>query len=77
MYDPWVTREVTVRDLITHRGALPNADFLWTGATTRATKSSGGSRFIQPTYSLRDGYIYHNVMYTVAGAVIEAASGMT
>ena len=29
--DPVVTREVTVRDLLTHRAGLPNADFLWYG----------------------------------------------
>src|SRR5690606_16584967 len=30
--DPYVTRELTVRDLITHRGGLGNADLLWTNA---------------------------------------------
>ena len=77
MYDPWVTREVTVRDLITHRGGLPNADYLWTHGDNSRDEVIRRIRFIKPTYSFRDGYIYHNVMYTVAGAVIEAASGMT
>ncbi|MEO7360752.1 MAG: serine hydrolase domain-containing protein, partial [Gemmatimonadaceae bacterium] len=30
--DPYVTRELTVRDLLTHRTGLGNADLLWTGA---------------------------------------------
>lgn len=29
LYDPYVTRELTVRDLLTHRAGLGNADFLW------------------------------------------------
>ena len=29
--DPWATREITVRDLLTHRAGLPNADYLWYG----------------------------------------------
>ena len=32
MYDPYVTRELTVRDLLTHRGGLGNADLLWSTA---------------------------------------------
>jgi len=77
MKDPWATREVTVRDLITHRGGLPNADYLWTHGDNSREEVIRRIRFIEPTYSFRAGYIYHNVMYTVAGAVIEAASGMT
>ena len=77
MYDPWATREVTVRDLITHRGGLPNADYLWTNGEYSRDEVIRRIRFIKPTYSFRGGYVYHNVMYTAAGAVIEAASGMT
>jgi CubicO group peptidase (beta-lactamase class C family) len=77
MYDPYVTREVTVRDLITHRGGLPNADFLWTHGGNTRDEVIRRIRFIPPSYSFRGGYTYHNVMYTVAGAVIESASGMS
>ena len=77
MYDPWATREVTVRDLITHRGGLPNADYLWTHGDNSRDEVIRRIRFIKPTYSFRGGYVYHNVMYTVAGAVIESASGMS
>lgn len=77
MKDPWATREVTVRDLITHRGGLPNADYLWTGGDNPREEVIRRIRFIEPSYSFRGGYTYHNVMYTVAGAVIEAASGMS
>jgi CubicO group peptidase (beta-lactamase class C family) len=77
MYDPWATREATVRDLITHRGGLPNADELWTNGVYSRDEVIRRIRFVKPTYSFRGGYVYHNVMYTVAGAVIEAASGMT
>lgn len=77
MYDPWVTREVTVRDLLTHRAGLPNADYLWTHGDNSRDEVIRRIRFIRPTYSFRGGYVYHNVMNTVAGAVIEAASGLT
>jgi len=77
MYDPWTTREVTVRDLITHHAGLPNADYLWTQGENSRTEVIRRIRFIKPSYSFRAGYVYHNVMYTAAGAVIEAASGMS
>lgn len=77
MYDPYASREVTVRDLITHRGGLPNADYLWTHGDYSRDEVIRRIRFIRPGYSFRGGYVYHNVMYTVAGAVIEAASGMS
>lgn len=77
MYDPWTTREATVRDLITHRGGLPNADYLWTHGENSREEVIRRIRFIKPSYSFRSGYVYHNVMYMVAGAVIEAASGMS
>jgi CubicO group peptidase (beta-lactamase class C family) len=77
MHDPYVTREVTVRDLLTHRAGLPNADFLWTAGDNSRDEVVRRVRFIEPSYSLRAGYTYHNVMYTVAGEVVEAASGMS
>jgi CubicO group peptidase (beta-lactamase class C family) len=29
MYEPYVTHELTIRDLLTHRAGVGNADFLW------------------------------------------------
>jgi CubicO group peptidase (beta-lactamase class C family) len=40
--DPFVSREVTVRDLLTHRAGLPNADFLWYGRDADARRSWSG-----------------------------------
>jgi CubicO group peptidase (beta-lactamase class C family) len=77
MYDPWITREITVRDLLTHRAGLPNADFLWTGGDNSREEIVRRVRFIRPAYTFRAGYTYQNVMYLVAGQVVAAASGMS
>jgi CubicO group peptidase (beta-lactamase class C family) len=74
--DPYVTRELTVRDLLTHRGGLGNADYLWYESDIPAAEVRRRVRFLRPAYSLRSGFIYQNVMYAVAGDVVEAASGM-
>src|SRR5205807_3691197 len=74
--DPYVTREVTVRDLITHRAGLPNADFLWAYNEFPTDEIVRRLRYVRPAYSLRSSFIYQNIMYAVAGQVVEAASGM-
>jgi len=74
--DPYVTREVTVRDLITHRAGLPNADFLWAFNDLQTDEIIRRLRFVRPAYSLRSGFIYQNIMYAVAGQVVSAASGV-
>ena len=73
--DPAVTRELTVRDLLTHRGGLGNADFLWYGQNNSTAQILDRVRLLEPAYSLRSRFIYQNVMYAAAGQVVEAVSG--
>lgn len=73
--DPAVTRELTVRDLLTHRGGLGNADFLWYGQNNSTAQILERVRLLDPAYSLRSRFIYQNVMYAAAGQLIEAVSG--
>ena len=76
LHEPYATREVTVRDLLTHRAGLGNADYLWYVADLPADSMVGKLRLIRPEYSLRSGFIYQNVMYIAAGEVVRAVSGM-
>lgn len=76
LYDPYVTREVTIRDLLTHRSGLDGADYLFAIRDLPASEIIEKLRLIRPSYSLRSTFIYHNVMYIAAGQVIEAASGI-
>lgn len=77
LYDPYVTRELTVRDLLTHNGGLGNADLLWTGADYSTEEIIHRIRTLPPEYSLRSGFVYQNIMYAVAGEVVEEVSGMS
>ena len=74
--DPYVTRELTVRDLLTHRGGLGNADQLWSSTDYSTEEIIRRAATLEPAYSLRSGFIYQNIMYAVAGQVVAAASGM-
>ena len=74
--DPYVTRELTVRDLLTHRAGLGNADVLWYRSDNSADEVIRRVRFVEPAYSLRSSFIYQNIMYAVAGQVVATESGM-
>ncbi len=74
--DPVVTREVTVRDLLTHRAGLGNADFLWYGRENAPRDILFRMRYLPQETSLRSHFTYQNVMYAAAGAVVEEASGI-
>jgi len=80
MYDPWVTREMTVRDLLVHRSGLGlgagDLMFVPRSKRTRADMLEG-LKHIKPATSFRSGFAYDNILYTVAGALIEAVSGQT
>ena len=80
MYDPWVTREITVRDLLVHRSGLGlgAGDLLWWPASTYDRKEVVYRlRYIKPATSFRSAYAYDNVLYQVAGELVEAVTGQT
>ena len=51
--DPYTTRELTVRDLLTHRAGLGNADVLWYRTDNSPEEVVRRVRFAEPAYSLR------------------------
>ena len=75
--DPFVTRELTVRDLLTHRTGLGNADLLWSGADYSAEEIFRRTATLPLAYSFRSGFIYQNIMYALAGDIVRAVSGMS
>jgi CubicO group peptidase (beta-lactamase class C family) len=78
--DPYVTRELTVRDLLVHRSGLGlgAGDLLWWPPSTHRRKEIVRRlRYIPLATSFRSAYAYDNVLYLVAGEVIEAVSGRT
>jgi CubicO group peptidase (beta-lactamase class C family) len=77
LYDPYVTREVTVRDLLTHRAGLGNANFLWYRQENNTSEILYRLRYLKPQTSMRSRFIYQNIMYAAAGEVIAAVSGMS
>jgi CubicO group peptidase (beta-lactamase class C family) len=80
MSDPYVTHELTVRDLLVHRSGLSlgAGDLLWWPPSTYNRKEIARRlRHIPLATSFRSSYAYDNVLYLVAGELIEAVSGQS
>ncbi len=75
LYDPVMTRELTVRDLLTHHTGIPGTDLLWAGNDFSTDEIVRRMRFVKPFASFRSAYAYMNVQYAMAGEVLLAASG--
>jgi CubicO group peptidase (beta-lactamase class C family) len=78
MYDAYVTHEMTVRDLLTHRSGLGlgAGDLLWWPTTSFSTDEIIHKlRYIAPSTSFRSSYAYDNLLYIVAGKIIASKSG--
>ena len=80
MYDPYVTREMTIRDLLVHRSGLGlgAGDMLFVPSSNLSrAETVRRLRYIKPATSFRSGYAYDNILYMVAGQLIESVTGQT
>lgn len=80
MSDPYVTREMRIRDLLVHRSGLSlgAGDLLFWPATTYSTREIAERlRYVPLTGNFRGQYAYDNILYGVAQLVIEKASGQS
>src|SRR5579875_3443740 len=78
MHDPYVTAHMTVRDLLTHRSGLSlgEGDLLIIPGTTRTRADLVHAlRYLPPVTGFRESFAYDNILYVVAGALVEAVSG--
>ncbi len=77
MFDPYVTREMQVRDLLIHHSGLPTfgGDHLWIGNDLSAAEIISRLRYFEPTKSFRTTFQYQNLMYLVAGELYPEITG--
>ncbi len=78
MYDPYVSHEMTIRDLLTHRSGmgLGEGDLLfWPHSTYKREEIIYKLRFMKPATSFRSKYAYDNLLYIAAGQIIPAVTG--
>ena len=77
MYDPYVTHEMTIRDLLTHRSGmgLGEGDLLvFPPSDLTSAQIIEKLRYMKPVSSFRSKYAYDNLLYMVAGEIIPAVT---
>lgn len=80
LVDPYITDHVTVRDTLSHRAGfgLGAGDLLfWPNSDRTRAEVLAQAAFVPIENGFRAEYDYCNLMFVVAGAVIEAASGQS
>ena len=72
--DPFATRELTVRDLLSHRTGYETwgGDLLWYGSDLPVAEVLRRVRYLEPVTSFRSSWGYSNLMFVAAGALIPA-----
>lgn len=79
MYDPYVTKQFTIRDLVTHRSGLGLGAgdlMVWPDGTDfTPTELVSNIRFLKPVTSYRNNFEYNNVLYVTASEVVAKVSG--
>src|SRR5690606_18271676 len=75
--DPFITHELTIRDLLTHRSGISRSDNLWIAGPFDRGEVLRRARYLPSAAGFRSQYGYHNVMYIAAGEVVSTVSGLS
>ncbi len=73
--DPVATERITVRDLVTHRSGLPRHDLVWYSSGEDREQVFRRLEYLEPSADLRGLWQYQNLMYMLAGYLLERIAG--
>jgi CubicO group peptidase (beta-lactamase class C family) len=74
LQDNIASERLAVRDLLTHRSGLPRHDLVWYGSKFTRQEIFDRLRYLEPTRDIRTDFQYQNIMYMVAGCLVEKIS---
>lgn len=79
LYDPYLTAEMTVEDLLSHRSGYEtfDGDLIWYGTNRTTAEVVEKFKYRENPYSMREQFGYSNLMFITAGELIESVSGQT
>lgn len=81
MYDPYVSKEITIKDLITHRAGLGLGQgdlmFFPEGGTLKIQDIVERVKYLKPENGFRETLDYNNILFIIAGEVITRVSGLS
>lgn len=79
LYAPYVTENITIRDLVSHRSGLYtfSGDLIWYHTNYSNKEVVRRARYLKPRYGFREHFGYQNIMFSAAGLILEKITGMS
>ncbi len=79
LYDPYVSANLTIRDLLCHRSGLEtfSGDLLWYGSQHSRHEVLKRARHLKPKYGFREKFGYQNILFLAAGEIVPAVTGQS
>ncbi|MEW6130010.1 MAG: serine hydrolase [Acidobacteriota bacterium] len=77
LFDPYASREITMRDLLCHRSGLERGDLMWYGSAYSRDEILQRVRHLKPSWSFRSQFGYQNIMYLAAGQAVAGVTKMS
>lgn len=79
LYDPYVSENITVRDLLCHRSGLEtfSGDLIWYGTDHSREEVIRQAQYLEPAYGFREHFGYSNIMFLTAGQIVEYVTDTT
>jgi CubicO group peptidase (beta-lactamase class C family) len=75
LYEPVLTEQMTIRDLITHRSGLPRHDFVWYTSDFTRKDLLRRLQYLEPSMPLRAMFQCNNLMFMTAGYIAGQLNG--
>ena len=78
LYDAWVTREFTLLDLLSHDSGLGLGAgdlMIWPQTTLTTMDIIKRMKYLRPVSSFRSEFAYDNLMFIIAGKIVEKLTG--
>ena len=75
LYEPVLTEQMTIRDLITHRSGLPRHDLIWYTSDFNREDLLRRLQYLEPSKPLRTTFQYNNLMFMTAGYIAGQLNG--
>jgi CubicO group peptidase (beta-lactamase class C family) len=73
--DSYASERIRPRDLVTHQSGLPRHDMMWYGSPLSRKELYDRLQYLEPSKPLHAKFQYNNLMFLVAGVLIERISG--
>lgn len=75
LHDAYASRDLTIRDALSHRSGLARGDFMWYSGGFERDEILRRTRYLKPSWGLRSRFGYQNLMYLAAGQAVAHVQG--